>query len=143
MQYLANRELKFRSAQKAIIGINFYLAYSVCLVRTDSQFFGQEVINRVTDTLSMSKIHVDPITGHFVDEGGRVRMFRGINSVNKKSPWYHGILRNNTMVKSLADLGMNIVRLGNMWDGWQPQGRQHINTTYANILEVRTSTISN
>ena len=91
----------------------------------------------------MSKIHVDPTTGHFVDEAGRVRMFRGVNSVKKESPWYHDILRNNTMVKSLADIGMNIVRLGNMWNGWQPHEPQHINTTYANILQVSTSNICN
>ena len=79
-------------------------------------------------------------------------MFRGINSINKCSyKWwdnvhcqmYHEIMRNNTMMKSLADLGMNIVRLGNMWNGWQPEGPNHINMTYANILEVRTSNICN
>ena len=121
-------------------------------MNTDSQFFGREVFNPFTKALSMSKILVDPITGHFVDEGGRVRMFRGINSINKCSyKWwdnvhcqmYHEIMRNNTMMKSLADLGMNIVRLGNMWNGWQPLGPEHINMTYANILEVRTNNICN
>ena len=112
----------------------------MCLVNTDSRFFGQEIFNSVTD---MSKIHVDPTTGHFVDEAGRVRMFRGVNSVYKQFPWYHDIIRNNTMVKRLADIGMNIVRLGNMWDGWQPHSPHHINTTYANILQVSTGNICN
>ena len=117
-------------------------------MNTDSQFFGREVFNPFTKALSMSKILVDPITGHFVDEGGRVRMFRGINSIHKYGKqqgtnMYREIMRNNTMMKSLADLGMNIVRLGNMWNGWQPLGPEHINMTYANILEVRTSNICN
>ena len=88
------------------------------------------------DVESLSKIHVDPQTGHFIDEAGRVRMFRGINSVNKRPPYYFDIMLNNTIVKELASLGMNIVRLGNMWNGWQPIGPNNFNETYGKKLEV-------
>ena len=85
----------------------------------------------------MSNIHVDPLTGHFMDEAGRVRMFRGINSVNKDiPPYYYDILLNKTVVKELADMGMNIIRLGNMWNGWQPTGPDSFNETYGDKLEV-------
>ena len=36
----------------------------------------------------LPRIHVDASTGHFVDEFGRVRIFRGVNSVKKAHPWY-------------------------------------------------------
>ena len=36
----------------------------------------------------LPRIHVEETTGHFVDEFGRVRIFRGINSVRKGHPWY-------------------------------------------------------
>ena len=90
----------------------------------------------------VSKIHVDPQTGHFMDEAGRVRMFRGINVVNKddlkETPYYYDILLNRTVVKELADMGMNIIRLGNMWTGWQPTGPDSFNETYGDKLEVNT-----
>lgn len=73
-----------------------------------------------------------------MDENGRVRMFRGINVVNKNPPYYYDKLLNKTILNKLAKMGMNIVRLGNMWNGWQPTGPDNINETYANILEVRT-----
>ena len=84
----------------------------------------------------MSKIHVDPNTGHYIDEAGRVRMFRGINAVNKKPPYYFDIMLNTTIVKELAGLGMNIVRLGNMWNGWQPIGPDDFDELYGEKLEV-------
>ena len=85
---------------------------------------------------SLSKIHVDPQTGHFIDEAGRVRMFRGFNAVNKNPPYYFDIMLNNTIVKELSSLGMNIVRLGNMWNGWQPIGPDSFNESYGKKLEV-------
>ena len=36
----------------------------------------------------LSRIHVDPVSGEFVDELGRIRLFHGINSVVKGVPWY-------------------------------------------------------
>ena len=38
--------------------------------------------------LELSRIRVDGKTGHFLDEHGRVRLFRGVNSVLKRPPWY-------------------------------------------------------
>lgn len=85
---------------------------------------------------TLSKIHVDPHTGHYMDEVGRIRMFRGINAVNKRPPYYFDIMLNETIVKKLAGLGMNIIRLGNMWDGWQPTGPDSFDDTYEKMLEV-------
>ena len=71
-----------------------------------------------------------------MDEAGRVRMFRGINAVNKKSPYYFDVMLNATIVKELAGLGMNIVRLGNMWNGWQPIGPDNFDELYGEMVEV-------
>ena len=92
-------------------------------------------LSRYAETLS--KIHVDPSTGHFMDAAGRVRMFRGINSVNKNPPYYFDVLLNKTIVQDLSAIGINIVRLGNMWDGWQPTGPETFNETYGSKLEVK------
>ena len=77
--------------------------------------------------LPLSKIHVDPSTGHFMDEVGRVRMFRGINAVNKDPPYYFDALLNRTIVKELSDMGINIVRLGSLWGALQPEGPNRFN----------------
>ena len=66
---------------------------------------------------TLSRIHVDPSSGHFVDELGRIRLFRGINSVIKEDPWYDPKLLNKDRQKQISDLGFNVVRLGAMWTG--------------------------
>jgi hypothetical protein len=84
---------------------------------------------------SLSRIHVDPATGFFVDEFGRIRLFRGINSVIKSDPWYDPKLLNPDRQKQISDLGFNVVRLGAMWTGVEPQ-EGNFNKTYLKIIEV-------
>jgi hypothetical protein len=84
---------------------------------------------------SLSRIHVDPATGFFVDEFGRIRLFRGINSVIKSDPWYDPKLLNPDRQKQISDLGFNVVRLGAMWTGAEPQ-EDNFNKTYLKIIEV-------
>lgn len=91
--------------------------------------------------LPLSKIHVDPSTGHFMDEVRRVRMFRGINAVNKDPPYYFDALLNRTIVKELSDMGMNIVRLGSLWGALQPEGPNRFNETYAVAIESTVKTL--
>ena len=91
--------------------------------------------------LLLLKIHVDPSSGHFMDEAGRVRMFRGINAVNKDPPYYFDALLNRTIVKELSDMGMNIVRLGSLWGALQPEGPNTFDETYAVALESTVKTL--
>ena len=91
---------------------------------------------------TLSRIHVDPESGHFLDEHGRVRMFRGINSVEKGFPWYDHKMLNTTRHEQLSNLGFNVVRLGTMWTGVEPHEGQ-INETYVGILEVNSIDINN
>ena len=86
--------------------------------------------------IKLPKIHVDPDTGHFVDPAGRVRIFHGLNSVEKQPPWYEINMRNTHTMSYMKDMGLNILRLGNMWTGWQPDNGESINSTYADILEA-------
>ena len=86
---------------------------------------------------SLPRIHVDPSTGHFVDENGNVRLFRGINSVIKGFPWYDPRMLDDKRLDTLKEAGFNVVRLGAMWAGVQPDGPGSHNATYVNILKVR------
>ena len=84
----------------------------------------------------LPKISVDPETGHFMDPAGRVRIFHGLNSVEKHEPWYEINFRDGDLMEAMRDMGLNIIRLGNMWTGWQPESSDSINNTYVDILEV-------
>ena len=48
------------------------------------------------------------------------------------APWLHALGRQ----KEIADLGVNVVRLGAMWTGVEPE-EGNINATYLAIIEVR------
>ena len=84
----------------------------------------------------LPKISVDPKTGHFLDPAGRIRIFHGLNSVEKQEPWYEINFREGDLMEAMRDMGLNIIRLGNMWTGWQPEDGDSINNTYVDILEV-------
>lgn len=80
------------------------------------------------------KIKVDARGHWFVDEFNRVRLFHGVNSVRKAFPWYYEYLLNDTRLDDLQRFGLNIVRLGSMWSGVEPEDGV-FNATYVSILE--------
>ncbi|CAK9048885.1 Endoglycoceramidase (EGCase) (Glycosphingolipid-specific enzyme) (GSL-specific enzyme) [Durusdinium trenchii] len=76
-------------------------------------------------------IFVDPHSGHFVDTYGRVRIFHGVNAVLKVPPWLpqtdHFTSDNSLDAKTmdlLQEWGFNVVRLGVMWPGVEPEPGQ-------------------
>ena len=71
-----------------------------------------------------------------MDSAGRIRVFHGLNSVEKQPPYYEVNMRDTSRMSAMRDMGLNILRLGNMWTGWQPDNGETINITYANILEA-------
>ena len=71
---------------------------------------------------------------YFYDNAGRVRLFHGINQVNKGYPWYPDKMLNDTLLEQLEQWGFNSVRLGTMWTGVMPE-KGMINTTYIDILK--------
>jgi endoglycosylceramidase len=86
-----------------------------------------------TENEDLPRIHLNE-RGQFVDGDGRVRLFRGLNSVKKGFPWYkHGIL-NETRLKFYRDWGFNALRLGAMWSGVYPQ-QGRVNVSYINVLQ--------
>ena len=64
-------------------------------------------------------------------------MFRGVNSVNKAFPWYDSSMLEDERIATLASGGFNVVRLGAMWTGFEPEKGQ-FNETYRDILKVLT-----
>jgi len=73
------------------------------------------------------------------DELGRVRIFRGCNSVQKGYPWYPQFgdsqvnVRNDTVLRLMKEWGFNVVRLGTMWSGTEPSRGQY-NDTYLTVI---------
>ena len=72
----------------------------------------------------LEPVRVDPYTGRWIDGQGRVRIFHGVNVVQKKPPWLPSTgafdpknSLDSTDMKLLADWGFNLVRLGVMWPG--------------------------
>jgi endoglycosylceramidase len=61
-------------------------------------------------------------------------MFHGVNSVYKGFPWYFAYLLNDTRLDDLERFGMNVVRLGTMWSGVEPEEGVY-NQTYIDILQ--------
>ena len=76
----------------------------------------------------LSKIYVK--NGQFVDLDGRIRLFRGINSVIKFFPWYDTKMLDPERHKQMGEWGFNAVRLGTMWSGVEPEQGQ----VFVNIL---------
>lgn len=68
-----------------------------------------------------------------VDNAGRIRIFRGINSVQKGEPWYDRQILNETKLQYYRKWGFNVIRLGTMWSGLEPEEGK-FNQTYLDIL---------
>jgi hypothetical protein len=86
---------------------------------------------------SLSRIYVAPDKGgRFVDDLGRIRLFRGLNFVEKQFPWYDKRMLDASLIEVLAkEGGFNLVRLGVMWSGIEPE-KEQINESYVDILKV-------
>ena len=87
-------------------------------------------------TATGQRVHIDPATGHFVGVDGRVRIFHGVNVVQKGFPWLPSRLdfdASNSLVaedmRRLRSWGINVIRLGVMWPGVEPSDGS-FNETY-------------
>ncbi len=79
-------------------------------------------------SVALGFIRVDPDTSRFIDESGRERYFHGTNTVQKGFPWYPpesnhtgDVPYNEEVFSLLEEWGLNIVRLGTMWPGIEPE----------------------
>jgi endoglycosylceramidase len=68
-------------------------------------------------------------------QSNRVRIFHGVNAVNKGWPWYPYWLQNDTLLDELSSWGVNAVRVGWMWSGFNGLGPGVFNETYYQIQE--------
>ena len=68
---------------------------------------------------------------HFYDEYGRVRIFHGNARVDKAFPWvFPHLVDTDEELDRFEELGFNVVRLGWMWSGFNPEP-DYFNQTYA------------
>ena len=67
-------------------------------------------------------IHTGTNDGKFYDSVGRERLFHGINRVKKAFPWYFEEFTDptTTVYEKMQELGINVIRLGFMWSGFNP-----------------------
>ncbi|XP_078663338.1 endoglycoceramidase-like [Branchiostoma floridae x Branchiostoma belcheri] len=82
---------------------------------------------------SLSRIHVHPDNHWLLDRSGRVRIFHGINAVQKGFPWYPAPVLNQSRLDELQSWGFNAIRLGMMWAGAEPQEGRY-NHTYMSTM---------
>ncbi len=94
-----------------------------------------------------NRITVDPASGLFVDGAGRVRVFHGVNMVQKSFPWHPSFGDFNAMdsvnaedISNLGRWGFNAVRLGVMWHGVEPTEGQY-NQTYLQVMRTLVDTL--
>ena len=64
----------------------------------------------VSKTVGSANVHVE--NALIVDDAGRVRLYHGVNYVNKGFPWYPQELLDRSNVAALAQIGLNFVRVG-------------------------------
>lgn len=85
-----------------------------------------------------ARIQVDTASGFFIDSdaGGSVRVFHGVNAVEKLHPFlptrFGFSVERSLSDRDAADLaswGLNVVRLGVLWSGTMPEPGK-LNQTY-------------
>ncbi len=69
------------------------------------------------------------------DSDGRVRFFHGLNAIEKDYPWYPQWV-DQDYIETVQDLGLNVIRLGWMWSGFEPQKGQFRDAYYNNQLAI-------
>uniref|UniRef100_A0A1D1Z0G4 Endoglycoceramidase n=1 Tax=Anthurium amnicola TaxID=1678845 RepID=A0A1D1Z0G4_9ARAE len=92
-------------------------------------------------TLEPTSKIVEVKNDRYIDEFGRQRFFRGLNVVYKGFPYYPKIDAFDPVtsftekdMKILADVNMNVIRLGVLWAGVEPI-RGKYNETYLRIIK--------
>ena len=73
------------------------------------------------------------------DSSGRVRIFHGLNAIKKGYPWYPKWLtgsKGEKFIEMMQDLGLNVMRLGWMWSGFEPEPGQFCKTYYEQQLSI-------
>ena len=90
--------------------------------------------------LKLGLIQVNPETKRLVDKFGREVFFHGVNVVYKIPPYIprtdvfdpiHSFVEKDMQI--ISNLGFNVIRLGVMWPGAEPQQDQY-NLTYYNTI---------
>ncbi len=79
-------------------------------------------MNLVTDAVtSASTAHLRMLGAHFVDPQGRHVLLHGINVVNKNCHEGYIVDEGPGLYARLRDWGFNVIRLGVIWDGLEPE----------------------
>ena len=93
--------------------------------------------------LNLGLIRVNPDTKRLVDQFGREVFFHGVNVVYKIPPYVprtdafdpvHSFVEKDMQI--ISDLGFNVIRLGMMWPGAEPNQQQYNQTYYDTIRSI-------
>lgn len=110
--------------------------------RSVTLLFSIVVVCDLSAVRGVAEYHVDASSGMIVDSLGRARIFHGLNVVMKAPPWHPRtdlfdphLSFADADIALLRSWGLNVVRLGVMWPGVEPQ-RGQVNQTYIEIIQT-------
>lgn len=86
----------------------------------------------ITPPIQLNYIKTSATDPYFHDEHNRIRIFHGINRMHKAFPWY--VNDSDIVLEDLQAIGINIVRLGWFWSGFNPSPGV-FNATYLHIIQ--------
>ncbi|CAF2160118.1 unnamed protein product [Rotaria magnacalcarata] len=86
----------------------------------------------IANCCGSADVHVN--STFILDSSNRVRIYHGANFVVKQFPWYPPELLDPNYVAQLSKSGFNVIRLGMMWSGVEPQPQKY-NVTYLNTMQ--------
>ena len=99
--------------------------------------------------LCSAVIKIDPATNAFKDELNRETFFRGVNAVYKLAPYHPDtgeydpqFSMNAQDAEQLASWGFNVVRLGVLWSGLEPETQGVYNMTYLDEIAKIVDTLA-
>eukprot|EP00049_Salpingoeca_infusionum_P019093 m.360168 g.360168 ORF g.360168 m.360168 type:complete len:488 (+) comp18909_c0_seq1:45-1508(+) len=92
-------------------------------------------VQSVSAATSLPWIKASKTSAYLYDDTNRIRLFHGVNYIQKGFPWYPAPLLNKTEIQVMQDNGINVIRLGMMWSGAEPE-ENNFNETYFQIIET-------
>jgi endoglycosylceramidase len=121
------KNINMKHVQLIISGLSLLLAISACTLNSES-------VKNKDDNYSIEKIKVEG--ERFIDQHGRQVLLNGVNLVNKNPKQGYIGPEGVQEFESFKKWGFNIIRLGIIWDGLEPEPGQY-NEEYLKKIDAQ------